>query len=404
MEIVMLDALKEKVSDLQNEFNRRLNYSNIQPTTVDTPVLLRLLHDSSQELLEFAFGAFGKNLSELTHVLDMMHPDLVSIFDGNFSDDKEFSKICIQFISLAEYAKNNDLNYIFPLIGNLLVKESLDKSVAKKIESANYNKSYVRMVQDNETREMLRFAKKMQIIDLQTFYKKGEESWNAQPDNFKTFIRYDSAYMRELKQAEKKMKRYQELGCQSLASEIAKSIDLFKENMEQTYYGFNRITMTNAAVILAKSMGYKYNPSYNLSAGNYCVKTEAEVVVERSFFKDFYFDVSTIVDAVYQYEPKVYPYHELKSVASDDVLRTIKTLESFPEANNKPIFDHFGVIVPSIAYKHKMFKGVSGILQDYGTNELCCKELDKAFIKNKNFYPIIVGEKDGKCFFICYWT
>ena len=92
--------------------------------------------------------------------------------------------------------------------------------------------------------------------------------------------------------------------------------------------------------------------------------TEAEVVVERSFFKDFYFDVSTIVDTVYQYEPKVYPYHELKSVASDDVLRTIKTLESFPEANNKPIFDHFGVIVPSIAYKHKMFKGVSGILQD----------------------------------------
>lgn len=400
----MSDALKEKVNELQNEFYRRLSYPTNTPSSINTPILLRLLHDSSQELLEFAFGNFGKNLSELTQVLDMMHPDLMTIFDGNFADDNKFSKICIQFLSMAEYAKNNDLNHVFPLLGNLLIKDTLDKTVTKKIECANYGKSYVRMINDDYVREQIRFAKKMQIIDLQTFYKKGEESWNAQPDNFKTFIRYDSAYMHELKQAEKKMKRYQDLGCQSLASEIAKSIEAFKENMEQTYYGFNRITMTNAAVILAKSMGYKYNPSCNLTAGNYTMSTDPQVVVERSFFKDYYFDISSVVETVYTYEPKVYPYHELKSVASDEVIRTIKTLESFPEANNKPIFDHFGVIVPSICYRGTMFKGVSGILQDHANNELCCRELDKVLIKNKYFYPIIIGEKDGKCFFICYWT
>jgi hypothetical protein len=400
----MSEILKQKVYELQNEFNRRLNYTYHSPSSTTTPVLLQILHDSSQELLEFAFGNFGKNLSELTHVLDMMHPDLVNIFDGNFSDENQFSKVCIQFLAMAEYAKNNDLNHVFPLLGTLLIKDSLDKNVAKKIECANYSKSYVRMINDDNVREQIRFSKKMQVIDLQTFYKKGEESWNAQPDNFKTFIRYDSAYMHELKQAEKKMKRYQELGCQSLASEIAKSIESFKENMEQTYYGFNRITMTNAAIILAKSMGYKYNPSYALTAGNYSMSTEPQVMIERTFFKDYYFDVSNVVEAVYRYEPKVYPYHELKSVASDEVLNTIKTLESFPEANNKPIFDHFGVIVPSINYRGTMFKSISGILQDHVSNELCCKELDKVLIKNKYYYPIIIGEKDGKCFFICYWT
>jgi hypothetical protein len=403
---IMIDnVLAKKVNDVQNEFNRRLyHHVHLRDNSSGPPLFFRMIHDSSQDLLEFAFGHFGKNLGNLTHVLDMTHPDLVSIFDGSFSDEQKFSKQCIEFLAMAEYARNNGMSHIFPLLGNLLIKESLDKTVIKKIDGANYNKSYVRLILDSEERDAIRFCKKMQVIDLQAFYKKGEESWNAQPDCFKQFIRYDSAYMRELKQAEKKMKRYQELGCQSLASEISKSIEVFRENMEQAYYGFNRITMTSAAIILAKSMFYNYSPSCQISAGGHIMKIEAQVTVNRSFFKDIYFDSSLVVDATYHYEPKVYPFHELKDVASDEVLQTIKMLENFPEANNKPIFDHFGVIVPSIAYRNKMFKNENGILQDYAVLEDCQKEMDKMFIRNKCFYPIIVGEKDGKCFFICYWT
>ena len=398
------EILNCKVFDVQNEFNRRLYYNQQKIIPSNPPLILRIIHDASQELLEFAFGHFGKKLGYLASILDMTHPDLVSIFDGSFSDDQEFSKQCVQFLAMAEYAKNNDLNHIFPLLGSLLIKESLDKNIVRKIDSISCNKSYARMILNSDEREAIRFSKKMQTIDLQAFYKKGEEAWNSQPDNFKQFIRYDAAYLRELKQAERKMKRYQELGCHSLASEICKSIDLFRENMEQAYYGFNRITMTSAAVILAKSLGYSFNPSYQLSVGGHVMRVEAQVTINRSFFTDYYFDSSLVVDANYHYEPKVYPFHELKEIASPEVMHTINMLEKFPEANDKPIFDHFGVIVPTIAYKNKMFNNENGILQDYENLEDATRDLDKIFIKKKFFYPIIVGEKDGKCFFICYWT
>ena len=162
--------------------------------------------------------------------------------------------------------------------------------------------------------------------------------------------------------------------------------------------------MTNAAITLAKSMGYSYKPSYNLFAGSQNVKVDANIIINRTYFGNFYFDPTLYVDASYFYEPKVYPFHELKDVASDEVNSVIKFLEHFPEANNKPIFDHFGVIVPSIAYKNNLFKNDNDEVMDFATVDECQIELDKVMIKKKLFHPVIVGEKDGKCFFICYWT
>lgn len=394
----------QKIGDLQAAFYNRLYNNTDCRVKIDPPKMLEIIHDSSKELLEFAFGKFGVVLYEMTQIFDMNHPDLSSIFDYAFANDSVFSQQFIEFMTIVEYAKNNNLNNIFPLLGDLLRNESIDKAIVKKIESENYGRSYVRLIADGNERDILRSTKKMQLIDLQSFYKKGEESWSAAPDNFKKFLRYDSAYMNELLQAERKMRRYMELGCNSLASEIAKSIEMFRENMEQAYYGFNRITMTNAAVILAKSLNYNYVPAYNLSAGSFLTKVDAQLVVSRNFFKNFYFDPSLILDTVYVYEPKVYPFYELKEIASDRVLKVIDYLDKFPDANYKPIFDHFGVIVPSISYKNHVIKDDDEVTHDYVTQAKCQKELDKLMISKNKISPIIVGEKDGKCFFICYWT
>ena len=116
------------------------------------------------------------------------------------------------------------------------------------------------------------------------------------------------------------------------------------------------------------------------------------------------------VDASYFYEPKVYPFHELKDVASDEVNSVIKFLEHFPEANNKPIFDHFGVIVPSVNFptcsSNNMFsiRDENGIIQSYSLRYEAIKSLDLILIKGKYFSPILVGEREGKCYFLSYFT
>ncbi len=252
------DAIGFEVKSLHNEFLKRLHRSCGAVKFKNPPVLLQSIKESSLDLLEYAFGDYGKVFFNFSKSLDFNHPDIFSFFDGFFCDNNLFAQRCIELIELTKVAKSRNYTSLFPLLGKLLIEESLDKSILKKLDVTNQSKFHVRLIQDRQEREEIRKVKKMQVIDLQSLYKKGEEVWNSQPSDFRKFLRFDSAYTNELKQAERKMRRYQELGCIALANEIQKSIAAFRENMEQSYYGFNRITMTNIAIILAKSLGYHY--------------------------------------------------------------------------------------------------------------------------------------------------
>lgn len=393
------EQLARLVEDFQAEFLRRLGQSETNLLAPPMPLLLRKIYDSNHDLLRYAFGDLGVNLGRYTQSLDLNHPDVISVLDGLFQDGQRFSQACLELLGLAEYARHQGMSHVFPDMGSLLVREMLSKAVVKRLDTTSLNRLQVRLIKDPAERDGMRLTKKMQVIDLEGVFRKGEEAWASQPDSFKKFLRFDSAYDEELEAARKKMRRYEELGCHALAKEIAKSIEAFSQNVEQSYYGFNRITMTNAAVVLAKSLGFSFfcQPLYTSTPA---------IRMSESYFEDFNFDASGLVGPkrTYIYNPKVYPFHQLRDIAPDSVLQTVGKLESFPEANYKPIFDHYGVIVPSFIYNFDSFYDKSGLLLKYDTIESCNRDLDRALIKTKSIYPIVVGEKDGKAYFVCYWA
>lgn len=420
----------EKVKKLQKEFLRRLDRHE-PPLKHSVPSLLSRVIECDDVLLEFTLGTVGRKLRKFAENVDFEHPEIVSIFDGVIANDQDFAQECMELLILGQFARENNLQRIIPSLGQIWTKESLTRNIIKKIDIPANNRMHVRLLKDCKEREEIRMTKRMQIIDLQSVYKKGDEVWSVQPDNFTKFLRFDTAYQDDLKIAEKKAMRYEELGCTSLAAEIRKSIESFRENMEQSYYGFNRITMTNAAIILAKSLGYTYIPpqdvsSYSNSYSNW--RVDGKIIVDRKFFGKFNFDpantmiFSPIVSSVagspiftkknnqdsYNYEPRVYPLHELSDILTDNVRKTVSLLEEFPDAGDKPIFDHFGVIVPSVAFPLKSqeiytFLDEQGIAQSYSVRESALKALDSILIKGEYFHGILVGEKDGKCYFISYF-
>jgi len=429
MELYMANGLCDrKVLELQNEFLRRLAHHEPPPKHCVPSLLCRVI-ECDDALLEFTLGKVGQKLRLFAQNVDFQHPEIVSIFDGIIANDQDFAQECMELLVLGQFARDNNLQRIIPALGRALTKESLTRNIIKKIDIPANNRMHVRLLKDCKEREEIRMTKRMQIIDLQSVYKKGEEIWNAQPDNFTKFLRFDTAYQDDLKVAEKKAMRYEELGCTSLASEVRKSIEAFREHMEQSYYGFNRITMTNAAVILAKSLEYTYTPPQDAGGSSYGNwRTEGKITVNRKFFGKYNFDpeqtmefspiVSSVagspiftqkVQAPYNYEPRVYPLHEFSDIMTDNVRKTISVLEEFPDAGDRPIFDHFGVIVPGVSFpleKQKMytFSDEQGMVQSYAAREDALKTLDSILIKGEYFYPIIVGERDGRCYFICYWN
>jgi hypothetical protein len=429
MEIIMADeAYFRKVVELQTEFFKRLETRDSQPRAMPPSLLVRLL-ECDDEIIDLSLGNIGRRLKGFAEEVDFTHPDLYTIFDGALVDGADFSQDCLELLSLAEFARSKQLVRIMPMLGKIITRESLGRNVVRRIDSPASVRMHVRLLKDPDEREEIRSTKKMQVIDLTSIYKKGEDAWRAQPDNFRRFLRFDTAYQDEIARAEKKATRYNALGCSALAEEIMKSVEAFREHMDQAYYGFNRITMTNAAVVLAKSLGYIYNPP---PAGALFAKDEqaGKIVVSRKFFGNYNFDpahnpieYSPIVSESagtpvftqryalpFLYEPRVYPLHQFWDIAPEGVLKTVRTLECFPDADDKPIFDHFGLIVPSIGFppasseETYSFIDDKGLCRTFSQRESAMKELDTILIRNGHFHPIIVGEKDGKCYFISYWV
>lgn len=401
------------VSELQNEFFRRLEtVSNLPPSQV--PCLLREIVECDMELVEFTLGSIGHNLKLFSQHVDLSHPEMTSILDGMLSDNQEFSQKCVELLHLGKYAREKHLNKLIPYFGKIIVDENNDKNIIRKIDVPQNNRMHVRLLKNCSDRDNIRLTKRTQIIDLNSFGKKAEEIWESQPDNFRSFLRFDVAYQEDLIVAERKVKRYKDLGCESLANEIQASIDAFKKNMDQCYYGFNRITMTNASIILAKSLGFKFVLSQDIMNGN----STSRIVVYRNFFGNYNFDPDNLNSEIFSakenscfsYEPRLYPLHELAEIMTDNVKKTIDVLENFPDAGNKPIFDHFGVIVPSVNFpfeeKNNSYTilNESGIIQSYSSKKDAVKSLDCILIRGEYFHPILVGEKDNKCYFISYWT
>lgn len=419
-----------KIADIHAEFLRRLDRHD-PPSQNSVPLILTRILECDEDILELSLGKIGQKLRLFAAKVDFTHPEIVSVFDGVLADDQSFAQECLELLLLAQFARDHQLTKIIPLLGRAVAKDSLSKTIVRKIDSPQHNRMHVRLLKDPQEREEIRLTKRMQTIDLQSIYNKGEEVWNAQPDSFSRFLRFDTAYQDDLKLAEKKVLRYEELGCKSLAEEVRKSIVVFREHMEQSHYGFNRITMTNAAVILAKSVGFSYTPSQEVTGGFVgSYRTDAKITINRKFFGKYNFDPDQIIgfDPIvseiarspiftvkqqnpYLYQPRVYPLHEFWDLASQEIKDIIALLEAFPDAGNKPIFDHFGVIVPSVALPQQVpkdgiftFLDERGLVQGFSLKDDAEKALDSILIKGEYIHPIIVGEKDGKCYFLSYFN
>lgn len=410
--IIMANELYfNKVLNFQNEFFKRLKIIDRLPEN-KLPELFLKLRDCDEDVIRLGLGDIGVKLKNFIHQVDLNHPEISNVFDGILADNQDFSLSCRELLALAIHARQDNLVSVTPYLNQFLYKEH--KSLIRKIDSPSSNRINVRFLKDPEEREQIRCSKKMQIIDLQGIYKKGKSFWDSQPNNFARFLRFDTGYQDELKKAEKKAKRYEELGCISLAEEVRKTMELFREHTECNYFGFNRITMTTASIILAKSLNYSYLEG-----------DTDKIVVNRKIFYNFnpeapieynpYVSMvsggATFTDkpqTPYDYEPRVYPYHEFAHIASDETKSIICHLENFPDVGDKPIFDHFGVIVPGVEFPIRKsesftFLDRSGLVRTFSGRESALKELDTILIQGKDIYPAIIGEKDGKCYFVSYF-
>lgn len=258
-------------------------------------------------------------------------------------------KLC-QILKLVDHARKNKLD---------LSIEEIDKFYCKFIDKdiKNLDKKYIRLIKDENVRKEIRQSKKICEVSLLNFYEKARLIWDNLPNDFSIFSKDDQSYKEMIQEAENKANRYEEVGCFELANNIKNSLEVVNNTIRDSYCGYRKISIKNASIILAKVNRFQLE-NRNL---------------ENSFHKKKY--LICLNNEIYN--PKIYPIHYLEDIRTNYINLLLLNLERVP------LFDHYMVLVPSM--KNRSTK------------------TDIFDIKEKNIIPIVLGEKDGKCYFISYW-
>lgn len=337
-------------------------------------------------LMEFALGDVGVKLNAFMREIDESHPDLVLLFDGALHPNSIFSHAVREILELALYAKEKGLTRAAPDIFRSSIKKAA-RNIIKQLDAPTNNLLHARFA--GKHRFPIRSKKQMTAVDLRGAWKKGNEAWEINPNSFLEYVRYNKVCEKQIQAVEKKAERFKELGCKELCSEMLRDLEMFLAKQE-TYYGFNRITMTNAAIILAKQHQYQFRydafskaPSYIFVPSTYFGK-----FVDQNTYKNLLTGENvcpTHMDEKHFYHPRAYPLPHGSGLLEESSARmkgVIQLLENFPAAGHNPIFDMYWILVPGIEK------------QEYDYKMLCFGLAT----------PVLLGEKDGKCFFICYWV
>lgn len=229
--------------------------------------------------------------------------------------------------------------------------------------------------------------RKYQNIDLYFLNSLNEDAWLNQPDSFSDFLRFNFSHEKHIEEALKKKLRYEEIGCFSLAKETQKTIENI-ENYNKMYYGFHKIDIVSVAVVLVKKLDFIFESKKISVKSNYKNRDD----LDRDFLR---------------YEPRVYPLCEFWDMASDSFRDNINNLKNFPEASGLPIFDRFGLVIPSIDLVVKdpltglyYFRDESGLKQIFSSKEEASNELDRFLFKNNLINSVVVAEKNSNYYFI----
>jgi hypothetical protein len=381
------------------------------------PAVFARVRDMPAEIVEFSLSPrFGRKLKEFVEAVDLSHPDISSLFEGCLGNQSDFGQDVLELLTLGEYAFSHNLTRVLPnLTKKVICQEKERRQCLRALGDPRENCVHVRLLQEASLRDKARQKKSPQIIELGIITRKGDELWSALQGSFRTFVRGMPVYREEIENAERKAKRFKALGCSGLADEIDKSIDGFRVQVSECYHGFNRVTLTVTAVILAKAHGYMMSTSLSHweSGDRRCT-----IKVPKGKFYDFGADQEgyrgltqqlRMSSSDYPYQPRAYPAHFLDNMVSEQTKKLMAHLDQFPETGGRPIFDHFIVIVPGVKYPvvgHDDYWRIrlpNGEIETFATGDLAAEALDMILLRKGYIHPVLLGERDGKCYFIDYW-
>lgn len=376
--------------------------------------------------------------------VDFDHPDIQDAVREGFKPDSEFNNTLKEVMTFTSLAGGKEMPR---LLG--LVKDSFTKAKSMKDIRIAIYKPHPRTLRTQESRDVARARKTAKEIVLTEWFSKNR-NWNDYPTGFSSFVRFNDSHADEIKKNEMRASQMSNVGLTALSASFKKRNEIILNFIGEQYAAFTKIKMIDTAIILSKVHGATFredykNISYNakmfakspfwLSAHT----TYAGVTMDEKLEaakdetgKPLEHRKITVQECmapdIFTFKPRAYPIHEFKVTWPKHVQETITAVEAHPDMNGKALFDQFWVIVPGITLDKVMHEyGLKNPLRPgnskvwvvanaddpnnpnksanmYQSAEDAEKALDFRLTADGSLRPVILGEKDGKCYFLTYWN
>lgn len=379
----------EKIFAQQEEFYKRIYDSSYDINFLNSKKYFwrqieKYLYQNNEYL-----GNLGKKIKKFIESIDLNHPELEDFYNKNFiNKENDFGKIILDYLKICcLIVSNTNSNYIIKNFIEFFSKDFNYQKLEKIIDSPLNNQLNVRFLKNKQDRESVRSTKKQQSISIDNY------SWADLPDDFLDYARYQNSYNKNIEEALEVKKNFLNHGLKFMADEIDKNIEEIKKEIDKNNnFGFNKISITFAAKLAAKMSGFVLNDSQEISI-------------------KFSENLQNFTNNNFLIDSKIYTIKELKENIPSSIIKVVEYLECFPDTNNKPVFDHFRVVIPCIKIPQEKtslcsyfdYKDCHGnIFQLFDLDEYQ-KLINLDLIYNKKILGVLLGERDGEHFFINYF-
>lgn len=340
------------------------------------------------------FGILGQKLHRFGCSIDLEHPDLDNICDGQITGEgcNNFSSIAIDFLKIVRFIKQNNIScFLLDNIVKFFSDCNYYAHIEKIIDSPKLNQLHARLLKNKEDILSVRSTKKSQSITIEN-----PCNWTELPDNLFNYTRYKNIYEKNIEQAIKTRQNFLEHGLNFMAEAVEKDISKTKNEINKNFYfGFNKISIKFAASVAAKACGFSFEKP-----------TDTSPTISTDRIK--HLAPICEIDRI-NLEAKIYTTQEISDRIPRPIAELIDYLDNFPELQNKPLFDYYRVIIPCVDIS-SMFNGRCFEYKDYKGNnfeifdrEYYQKIFNLDLIEQKIIVGILLGERDGENFFISYF-
>lgn len=391
--------------------------------------IFQIVKNYPKSEVEFILGELGKSIVSFSEKINENHPSLNEINKGSFvfggsdynriQEALDFSKIC----------QNQNFQELPRIVSKWFNRYYADN--VTKI----YAKPPARLLKSKEDREKARQVCRAKRVDL-TNISVSRKSWDAIPTDFVPFCRMGPGFKEKSDYLRRILVQLKKLNLAEQAAAIHKELESFDSILSDQYNGFVRIKMDTAAAIAAKLMGgiwsndvngVKIPSSYFKLPFWQCESAAQKKLlsfVNKSSIDDIIGDMPAIETAkifpsqqrkknakenlLFDYRPQAYPLAHIDVPCPPRVKEVLDSLESHVDMDGNPIFDHYWLVVPSIAISENDNSESQfcheGVI--YRFKEGFREVFDKYLILTDQVFPILMGEhvSNRACYFICFWA